>query len=338
MLQEKLFFIDKFRFLCYIYTIYLNNGDNSQMIKKIWGSTAMIIATILWGVAFSAQSRGMDYLAPMLFTALRSAVGVVSLCVVIMVIDLFKEKRLTLWGKAVTFAERKFLVVGGIWCGVVLSVASVLQQYGVKYISAGKTGFLTTLYIVIVPILGIFLKKKINALLWFAVALALFGAYLLCGGIDSVNKGELCVIGCAFIYSLHILVIDHYAPKCDCVRLSCIQFIAASILTALGAFVLQEPCSRELINSSMPFWVFCGVGSSAVAFTLQMVSQKYLHPVTATLLMSLESVFAVLGGWIFLHEILSARELLGCLIIFISVIISQIPLPEKSPKRRMIDA
>ena len=298
----------------------------------------MIIATILWGVAFAAQSRGMDYLDPMLFTALRSAVGVVSLCVVIMAFDLIREKRLTFWGNAVTYAEKKFLVTGGIWCGAVLAVAGTLQQYGVKYISAGKTGFLTTLYIIIVPVLGIFLRKKINVLLWFAVVLALCGAYLLCGGIDSISKGELCVIGCAFIYSLHILVIDHYAPKCDCVRLSCIQFIVVAILTALGAFVLQEPCSRELINSSMPFWVFCGVGSSAIAFTLQMVSQKYLHPVTATLLMSLESVFAVLGGWIFLHEILSARELLGCFVIFVSVIISQIPMPEKKLKRRVIDA
>ncbi|MBE6377544.1 MAG: DMT family transporter [Lentisphaerae bacterium] len=299
------------------------------MIKKIWGSTAMIIATILWGVAFSAQSRGMDYLHPMLFTALRSAVGVGALCIVIMVIDFFREKRITFWGTAATSAEKKELLTGGVWCGVVLAVASVLQQYGVKYTSAGKTGFLTALYIVIVPVLGIFLRKKTTWLLWLAVALALSGAYLLCGGIDSVNKGEWFVIGCAFIYSLHILVIDRYAPKCDSVRLSCVQFVVAAILTFFGALVMQEPCSRELISSSMPFWIFCGVGSSAAAFTLQIVAQKYLHPVTATLLMSLESVFAVLGGWIFLHEILSPRELLGCFVIFVSVIISQIPLPEK---------
>ncbi len=299
------------------------------MLKKFWGSAAMIIATVLWGVAFSAQSRGMDYLQPMLFTALRSIVGVGALCVVIMVIDFFRNKRLSFWGSAENPAEKKELITGGVWCGIILAAASVLQQYGVKYTTAGKTGFLTALYIVIVPVLGIFLKRKTSWLLWAAVIMALSGAYLLCGGIDSVNKGEWFVIACAFVYSLHILVIDRYAPKCDSVRLSCIQFLVAALLTALGALIAKEPCSKELITSSMPFWVFCGVGSSAAAFTLQIVAQKYLHPVTATLLMSLESVFAVLGGWIFLHELLSPRELFGCFVIFVSVIISQIPMPVK---------
>ncbi len=302
------------------------------MIKKLWGSVAMIIATILWGVAFSAQSRGMDYLDPMVFTALRSVVGVAALIVVIMILDLFREKRLSVWGRAKEAADKKELLIGGWWCGVVLAFASVMQQYGVKYTSAGKTGFLTALYIVIVPVLGIFLKKKTSWLLWIAVALAMFGAYLLCGGINSINKGEWFVIGCAFIYSLHILVIDRYAAKCDCVRLSCIQFITAAVLTAAGALIFREPWSCDAVVLSLPFWVFCGVGSSAVAFTLQMVAQKYLHPVTATLLMSLESVFAVLGGWIFLSEVLSPMELTGCGVIFIAVIISQIPLPEKGLK------
>ena len=299
------------------------------MLKKFWGSAAMIIATVLWGVAFSAQSRGMDYLQPMLFTALRSIVGVGALCVVIMVIDFFRNKRLSFWGSAENPAEKKELITGGVWCGIILAAASVLQQYGVKYTTAGKTGFLTALYIVIVPVLGIFLKRKTSWLLWAAVIMALSGAYLLCGGIDSVNKGEWFVIACAFVYSLHILVIDRYAPKCDSVRLSCVQFLVAALLTAQGALIAKEPCSKELITSSMPFWVFCGVGSSAAAFTLQIVAQKYLHPVTATLLMSLESVFAVLGGWIFLHELLSPRELFGCFVIFVSVIISQIPMPVK---------
>lgn len=299
------------------------------MMKKLWGSTAMIIATILWGVAFSAQSSGMKYLDPLVFTALRSAVGVIALIVVIMVLDLFKEKRLTLWGSARTALAKKDLLIGGFWCGLVLSVGSVLQQYGVKYTTAGKTGFLTALYIVIVPVLGIFLKRKTSWLLWVAVVLALGGAYLLCGGIDTINKGEWFVIGCAFVYSMHILVIDRYAAKCDCVRLSCVQFITATVLTSLGALISGEPWSREAVIQSLPFWVFCGVGSSAVAFTLQMVAQKYLHPVTATLLMSLESVFAVLGGWVFLSEVLTPMELLGCAVIFAAVIISQIPVPEK---------
>ena len=298
-------------------------------MKKFIGSASMIVATVLWGVAFSAQSRGMEFVDPMLFTALRSAVGVLSLIAVIAIIDLCREKRLSFWGSAQTPQARRDLILGGIWCGVVLAVASVCQQSGLKYTTAGKTGFLTALYIVIVPVLGIFFKRKTSPLLCLAVGLGLFGSYLLCGGIGSIGKGEWFVIACAFVYSIHIMVIDHFAPKCDCVRLSCIQFIVATVLSATASRLTGEPWIADKIRSAMPFWIFCGIGSSAIAFTLQMVAQKYLHPVTATLLMSLESVFAVLGGWIFLHEVLTPRELAGCAVIFTAVIITQIPLKRK---------
>ena len=298
-------------------------------MKKLIGSSSMIIATVLWGVAVSAQSTGMKFVEPMLFTALRSLVGVIALIAVIMAIDLFREKRFSLWGSAGTAAERRELVAGGIYCGIVIAAASVCQQSGLKYTTAGKTGFLTALYIVIVPVLGIFFKRKTSPLLCVAVALSLFGSYLLCGGVGSIGKGEWFVIACAFIYSIHIMVIDRYAAKCDCVRLSCIQFMVATVLAASASLLVEEPCTAENIRLSMPFWIFCGIGSSAIAFTLQMIAQKYLHPVTATLLMSLESVFAVLGGWIFLKEILSPRELAGCAIIFAAVIITQIPLKKK---------
>ena len=298
-------------------------------MKKLIGSSSMIIATVLWGVAFSAQSTGMKFVEPMLFTALRSLVGVIALIAVIMAIDLFREKRFSLWGSAGTAAERRELVAGGIYCGIVIAAASVCQQSGLKYTTAGKTGFLTALYIVIVPVLGIFFKRKTSPLLCVAVALSLFGSYLLCGGVGSIGKGEWFVIACAFIYSIHIMVIDRYAAKCDCVRLSCIQFMVATVLAASASLLVEEPWTAENIRLSMPFWIFCGIGSSAIAFTLQMIAQKYLHPVTATLLMSLESVFAVLGGWIFLKEILSPRELAGCAIIFAAVIITQIPLKKK---------
>lgn len=303
-------------------------------MKKLIGSASMIIATILWGVAFSAQSSGMKFVEPMLFTALRSLVGVISLIAVIMVIDLFREKRISLWGNAKTAAERRELVTGGFYCGVVIAAASVCQQTGLKFTSAGKTGFLTALYIVIVPVLGIFFKRKTSPLLCIAVALSLFGSYLLCGGVGSIGKGEWFVIACAFIYSIHIMVIDRYAAKCDCVRLSCIQFMVATVLASAGSLLSGEPWVAKNIHSAMPFWVFCGIGSSAIAFTLQMVAQKYLHPVTATLLMSLESVFAVLGGWIFLKEILSPRELAGCAIIFAAVIITQIPLKTQTSHKK----
>ncbi len=301
-------------------------------MKKFCGSLAMLTATVLWGVAFSAQSAGMDHLGPWVFTTMRSVTGVLALLAVIMVFDLFREKQLTLWGNAKTPGERKFLLAGGCWCGLVLTAATVCQQTGLKYTTAGKTGFLTALYIVIVPVLGLFIKRKTRMNMWIGTVIAFGGAYLLCGSIGKINTGEWFVIACAVIYSLHILVIDHYAPKCDCVRLSCIQFTVVTILSTISSLIFREPWSCEAVTAALPFWIFCGIGSSAIAFTLQMVAQKYLHPVTATLLMSLESVFAVIGGWIFLHENLSTRELAGCAVIFAGVIVSQIPArqPENS--------
>ena len=304
-------------------------------MKKLWGSAAMIAATVLWGLAFSAQSSGMKFVDPMLFTAIRSVTGVFALVIVIILLDLAVLKKVSLWGTAKDKAAKKELLSGGFWCGLVITAASICQQTGLKYTSAGKTGFLTALYIIIVPVLGIFLKRKTNPVLWAAVVLGLAGSYLLCGGIGAVGKGEIFVIVCALIYSIHILVIDRYAPVCDCVRLSCIQFAVASILAAAASRVAGEPWIWQKIVDAAPFWLFCGIGSSAIAFTLQMVSQKYLHPVTATLLMSLESVFAVLGGWLFLNEKLSPSELAGCSIIFAAVLLAQIPV-RKKPQEKLV--
>ena len=288
----------------------------------------MLIATVLWGVAFSAQSRGMEYTGPVLFTALRSATGMLVLVAVTVCMDFFRKKPVSFFGEAKTVVARKRLLAGGVWCGIVLAVASVLQQAGLKYTTAGKTGFLTALYIIIVPVAGIiFFKRKTSLLLWLAVLLALVGTYLLCGGIGDIGIGEILVIACACAYSCHVLVIDKYAAECDCVRLSSIQFAVATVLSCAGILPAGEVCGWENIAAAMPFWLFCGIGSSAIAFTLQIFAQKYLHPVTAALLMSLESVFAVIGGWLFLQERLSAVEFYGCAIILAAVIIAQIPVP-----------
>ena len=298
---------------------------------KMFGTIAMLIATVIWGTAFSAQSRGADLMNPMFFIMMRSIVGTAALALIIMVIDLFRFKRMSFWGGAKTPAERKNLLVGGFLCGLVITTASFLQQCGVRYISAGKTGFLTALYIIIVPILGICFKRKTSSVLWLAVMLAMYGTWLLCGGIGTLGIGEWLVISCAAVYSLHILVIDHYAPKCDCVRLSCMQFFTAAVLSGSVSLILRE--SSAGLAEALPFWLFCGIGSSAIAFTLQMVAQKYLHPVTATLLMSLESVFAVIGGWLFLQEQLTAKELIGCGVIFLAILLAQIPFPLSKAKK-----
>ncbi len=303
-------------------------------MKKIWGAVAMFIATVIWGTGFSAQSKGAESVEAMLFIMLRSVVGVLALILIIMTLDLFRRKKVSFWGEAERAEERKFLLSGGFWCGLCITAASFLQQLGVKYLSAGKTGFLTALYIVIVPVLGIFFKRRTPAVLWIAVILAMAGTWILCGGISGVGIGDWFVIGCAILYSLHILVIDHYAAKCDCVRLSCLQFLVAAVLSGGISLLTGESWAREGIAVSMPYWLFCGLGSSAIAFTLQIVAQKYLHPVTATLLMSLESVFAVIAGWLFLKEALSGKELLGCGVIFLAILLAQIPVP--GPEKKVI--
>ena len=298
-------------------------------MKKLYAVLAMLLATVLWGFAFSAQSRGMDHVGPLLFVALRSIVGVAALGITAMCFDLVRFKRITFWGGAETAQQRKFLLAGGVYCGLIISAASTFQQLGLIHVTAGKTGFLTALYIIIVPLLGIFFKRRTSRLQWGAVLISLAGAYLLCGGTSSLGWGEICVIIRALFFALHIMVIDHYAPGCDCVRLSCIQFMTAAVAAAIFSQIFSEPWIWQEIVASLPFWGFCGVGSSAIAFTLQMVAQKYLHPVTAALIMSLESVFGVLGGWLFLSETLSGRELLGCCVIFIAVIAAQIPVHRK---------
>lgn len=298
-------------------------------MKKICALSAMLFATVLWGFAFTAQSRGMDHVGALLFVMLRSIVGAVTLALVIMIFDFCKCRNFSFWGSAQTLQARRDLWLGGMFCGLIIAAASTFQQLGLLKVSAGKTGFLTALYILMVPLLGIFFKRRTSTVLWCAVLMALGGAYLLCGGIGKVGIGEVCVIICALLFAVHILVIDHYVARCDCVRLSCLQFAFAAAASAAASLAFREPWIFDEIIKSLPFWGFCGIGSSAIAFTLQMFAQKYLHPVTAALIMSLESVFAVLGGWLFLHEVLSVKEFAGCAVILLAVIFAQLPVKQK---------
>lgn len=289
----------------------------------------MLIAAVIWGFAFSAQSSGMKFVGPMLFVMLRSIAGAAALLVLIGILDYLRCKKITVWGGKNSVQDKKNLLYGGIACGAAMTIASTLQQCGLISTSAGKSGFLTALYIIIVPFLGIFFNRKPTLTLWIAAVFAMTGTYFLCGGIGGIGAGDIFTIGCAFAFSIHIMIIDYYAPKCDCVRLSCCQFIAAAVFCAIGSLLFREAWILEKIISSLPFWIFCGIGSSAIAFTLQMYAQKYLHPVTASLLMSLESVFAIVGGWLFLNESISNRELLGCSIIMASIIITLLPVSMK---------
>ena len=304
------------------------------MFQRLTASFGLIFATLLWGSAFAAQRNAMDHITPVAFVILRNLVGIAALAFVIMILDFFRYKRVTLWGGAATSAERRTLLAGGFFCGLAIAPAMLSQQTGLLETSAGKSGFLTALYIIIVPLLGIFFKRKTSPALWLGVLLALAGSFLLCyqPGALSISRGDSMVICCAFCYALHILVTDRYAPQTDCIRLSLLQFVTATALAGLISCFTRENWSLQAIQGSAGDWLFCGIGSTAIAFTVQTVSQKYLPPVTTSLLMSLESVFAVISGWLFLQEKLSITEFSGCLLVFLAVIIAQ--LPEKKTKKK----
>ena len=301
-------------------------------MKQLLASAGLILATLLWGSAFAAQRNAMTSITPVAFIILRNLAGVAALALVIMLLDVIRRKKISLWGSISTQEERRTLLAGGFFCGLAIAPAMIAQQTGLLETSAGKSGFLTALYIIIVPVLGIFFKRRTSPALWLGVGLALTGSFLLCyqPGAMTISRSDLMVILCAFCYALHILVSDRYAPHTDCIRLSFLQFVTATVLAGLVTIFVPQNWSMQAIQSSMKYWIYCGIGSTAIAFTLQMVSQKYLPPVTTSLLMSLESVFAVLAGWLFLQEKLTLPEFAGCLLVFLAVLIAQLPERRKT--------
>ena len=221
--------------------------------------------------------------------------------------------------------EKKTLIIGGIACGICLCLASNFQQFGIKYTTVGKAGFITACYIVIVPVIGLFLGKKCTKFIWVAVAMALIGLYLLCitDGF-SIGKGDLLVLVCAFLFSLHILVIDYFSPKVDGVKLSCIQFLTCGILSGIPALLLEHPELSSILAAWQPI-LYAGIMSCGVAYTLQIIGQKNMNPTVASLILSLESCISVLAGWIILRQQLSTKEILGCVIMFAAIILAQLP-------------
>lgn len=306
------------------------------MGKKFLASSGLLLATLIWGSAFAAQRSAMTGITPLAFIILRNLVGIAALALVIMASDYIRHRRLSFWGTATDPAQRRKLLTGGIACGIAIAPAMLTQQLGLLETSAGKSGFLTALYIIIVPVLGIFFKRKTSPALWLGVGMALAGSFLLCyqPGVWSVSRGDLLVLTCSFCYALHILVSDHFAPESDCIRLSFLQFTAATVIVGVLSCFTHENWSMQAIRETAQHWLYCGIGSTAIAFTLQMAAQKYLHPVTTSLLMSLESVFAVISGWLFLQEQLSALEFAGCILVFLAVLTSQIPERRPPPAQQ----
>lgn len=300
--------------------------------KKGHNSLLLILTAFIWGIAFVAQSAGGDAVGPYTFNCIRSFIGGIVLLPVIKLLDYLHLTK----QKPKTKKDRKNLLMGGIACGTALALASNLQQMGL-YLgsSAGKAGFLTACYILIVPVLGIFLKKKCSIHIWIGIVIAVIGLYLLCiHGDFSIQLSDILLLLCAFLFAIHILVIDHFTPLADGVRMSCIQFFVCGGLSSIPMFFMDMRHSLSGIQAWIPAllnpsaWIpilYAGVLSCGVAYTLQIVGQQGVNPTVASLLMSLESVFSVLAGWVLLGESLSPRELLGCVLIFGAVILAQMP-------------
>lgn len=291
----------------------------------IRNSLLLLLTATIWGVAFVAQSVSMDYIGAFTFNAIRCLIGSLTLLPVIWLLD--KKRPVEEKKKISGPSERRTLIIGGICCGVLLCLASNFQQFGIKYTTVGKAGFITACYIIIVPIIGIFLKKKCSPFIWIAVILSLSGLYLLCltpGEGFAVGKGELLVLICAFLFSLHILVIDHFSPLADGVKMSCIQFLVAGILSGIPALLFENPTLSGLLAAKIPI-LYAGIMSCGVAYTLQIVGQKNMNPTIASLILSLESCISVIAGWLILGQNLSGREILGCVLMFIAIILAQLP-------------
>lgn len=320
------------------------------MSKRTKGNLLLLLTSFIWGSAFVAQSSGMDYVGPYTYNMARNVLAFLFLIPVIYVIG--KKKWVTdnagsgtgiddvasgeaNW-KSILLPDRTTLV-GGIYCGLVMAVASSLQQIGITMTTAGKAGFITALYIILVPLMGVFIGKKIPRIIWFCVVLAMAGFYLLCVKEGfSISKGDILVLFCSVGFSVHIMTIDHFTSKgVDGVKMACIQFAVAAIVMTPLMFALENPSVSGLLSAWMTI-AYAGILSSGVGFTLQIVAQKDTDPTTATLIMSLESVFAAVSGCLFLNEVLLPKEILGCILVFVAVILAQVPLPVKSKEKRTV--
>lgn len=286
----------------------------------------LALTAFIWGTAFVAQSVGMDYLGPFTFNGVRNFIGAASLLPCIWIFQKIEGKNENA-GK--TKGTGKDLLVGGISCGLCLFAASSLQQIGIQYTTTGKAGFITAFYIVLVPVLGIFLHKKTGWKVWTAVVIAVIGLYFLCITEKlSIGKGDIFIFICALIFALHIMVIDYFSPRVDGVKMSCIQFFVCGMASLIPMFVLEKPTLEGILLSMGPL-LYAGVLSSGVAYTLQIIGQKNVNPAIASLILSLESCFAVLAGWIVLGQQLSVRESIGCVLMFAAIILAQLPDKKK---------
>ncbi len=289
----------------------------------------LFLTAFIWGTAFVAQSVGMDYLGPFGFNGIRSLIGGVALLPCIYILEKINKRAFREEGST------KTLIAGGLCCGLALFAASSMQQIGIQYTTAGKAGFVTAFYIVLVPVFGMLLGKRTGWKVWLAVVMALAGLYFLCITESfSVGRGDIYVFIGSLLFAVHILIIDYFAPRTDGVKMSCIQFFVAGILSMFPMAVLETTTVEGIVRGWGPL-LYAGVLSCGVAYTLQIIGQKNMDPTVASLILSLESSISVLAGWVILGERLSVREGLGCVLMFAAIILAQ--LPEKTDNHRHCD-
>ena len=296
-------------------------------------SGILFLTAVIWGTAFVAQSVGMEYVQPFTFNGIRTLIGGL---VLIPCIYLFNRINAGQEGDKTESAkteDRKVLFIGGVLCGIALCVGSSLQQIGIAMYSAetnvGKAGFITALYIIIVPLLGIVMKKKVGLSVWLGVLLALCGFYFLCVKQGfSVEAADLIVLAGSVAFSFHILIIDYFTERADGVKLSCIQFFTCGIICLCAMLLFEQPSLYAIWAARLPI-LYAGVMSCGVAYTLQIIGQKNMNPTVASLILSLESVISALAGWVLLKQALSGKEIAGCVLVFAAIILAQIPLGRK---------
>ena len=296
------------------------------MKKSVQSSLWLVLATIIWGSSFVSQSVGMDFIEPFTFQAVRCGLAVLGLLPIIWIADRFQKDGKTFFSR---WKDKK-LWKAGILCGIPLFFATNLQQLGIVDTDAGKSAFLTAMYIIIVPIIGIFRKQKPSKFIPVSVLLGVAGLYCLsCVGVTSISKGDLLTLGCAFMFAVQITVVDQFAADVDALRLNLLQAFVCTVLSSIVMFITETPSLPAISACFLPL-AHSGFLSMGAAYSLQIVGQKHLAPSTASLIMSMESVFAVLFGWMLLNERLTPWEATGCVLVFIAVILSQLPDKKKA--------
>ena len=300
-----------------------------------FGIALLAGTSLIWGLSLVAQSMGMDHVGPFTFNAVRFFIGGISLLPLFPLINYLQGRsKKAEQEKALPLLRDKLLLKAGFWCGLVLFAAISCQQVGIIYTTAGKTGFITSLYILLVPLFGLLFGRRISWRIWMCIGLAIAGMYLLCiKEALTLNKGDVFVLVCAVFSAAQILVIDRYAPLVNAVKLASLQFFVCSGLSAMVAVILEKPDIGAVLQGWMPL-LYTGVFSSSVAYSMQIAGQKYVAPVLAALLLSLEAVFGALAGWWILDEFLTRSERIGCLLIFVAILAAQLPGRMSLPRAR----